>query len=143
MNQPDRYERFVLPEGQKKLEFIKDSKLAFAGTVVIQREDHTMGNLIRMGLHRHTDVVFAGYRIPHPLEAKMVVKVQTNGNQQPDETVEHVLESLKTEFEDIRQQFSEQVAIHKPQSAADMVHDMHIDNSNQQPYGDSYHYSLA
>lgn len=34
-----------------------------------------MGNLIRMQLHADRFVVFAGYRIPHPLENKMVVKV--------------------------------------------------------------------
>ncbi|GFH17575.1 DNA-directed RNA polymerase II, 13.6 kDa polypeptide [Haematococcus lacustris] len=38
------------------------------------QEDHTMGNLLRMQLHADKSVVFAGYRIPHPLDAKMVVK---------------------------------------------------------------------
>jgi hypothetical protein len=44
------------------------------------QEDHTMGNLIRMQLHSDRFVVFAGYRIPHPLENKMVVKVRTPFN---------------------------------------------------------------
>lgn len=97
MNQPDRYERFVLTEGQQKVRYDKDTKLANAGTFTIQREDHTMGNLIRMQLHERPSIVFAGYRIPHPLKAEMVVKLQTRG-QQPDLQLIDTLEDIKQEF---------------------------------------------
>lgn len=76
MNQPDRYTQFVLPEGESKVAYKADTKLEHAGTFTFRSEDHTIGNLLRMQLHRDPTVVFAGYRIPHPLEAKMVVKVQ-------------------------------------------------------------------
>ena len=35
-----------------------------------------LGNMVRMQLHEDRAVVFAGYRIPHPLESKMVVMIQ-------------------------------------------------------------------
>jgi len=48
MNQPSRADRFVLPEGERKLTFERDTKVENAGTFVLQREDHTLGNLLRM-----------------------------------------------------------------------------------------------
>lgn len=81
MNQPDRYTQFVLPEGETKVAYKADTKLEHAGTFTFRSEDHTIGNLLRMQLHRDKAVVFAGYRIPHPLEAKMVVKIQVSGQQ--------------------------------------------------------------
>jgi hypothetical protein len=48
MNQPSRADRFILPEGERKLTFERDTKVENAGTFVIQREDHTIGNLLRM-----------------------------------------------------------------------------------------------
>jgi DNA-directed RNA polymerase II subunit RPB11 len=86
MNQPDRYERFVLPEHLKKLEFLPDTKLENAGTYTVEREDHTLGNLVRMQLHRDPAVLFSGYRIPHPLEPRMLIKVQTTGEGYPPQT---------------------------------------------------------
>jgi DNA-directed RNA polymerase subunit L len=76
MNQPDRYERFVLPPGERKVVYERD-KIPGAGTFTFSREDHTLGNLLRMQLLQDKNVLFAGYRIPHPLEHKMLVRVQT------------------------------------------------------------------
>jgi DNA-directed RNA polymerase II subunit RPB11 len=75
-NAPDRYERFVVPEGQHKYDVCafklhcnhtstvsletsvlcvvrrisleKDTKVTNAATFTLQREDHTVGNLVRM-----------------------------------------------------------------------------------------------
>ena len=104
MNQPDRYERFVLPEGVRKLEYQRDTKLPNAGKFVMQREDHTMGNLIRMTLHERADIVFAGYRIPHPLEHRMEVRVQTTGRKAPDIALSECLEEIRSQFQDLRAQ---------------------------------------
>ncbi len=48
MNAPTLYDRFIVPEGKRKVEFQADTKVASAGTFTVQREDHTLGNLIRM-----------------------------------------------------------------------------------------------
>ena len=66
MNQPSRAEKFVLPDGVRKLTFTRDTKVANAGTYIVQKEDHTLGNIVRMQLHRDPNVVFAGYQVPHP-----------------------------------------------------------------------------
>lgn len=106
MNQPDRYERFVLPEHLKKLEYTPDTKIESAGTYTIEREDHTLGNLVRMQLHRDPKVLFAGYRIPHPLEPRMLIKVQTAPQQgadyTPQEAFTNALSCLAGEFSELR-----------------------------------------
>jgi DNA-directed RNA polymerase subunit L len=53
-------------------------KIMNAATFTVQREDHTVGNVIRMQLHRDPSVLFAGYKLPHPLQYKMVVKVRSS-----------------------------------------------------------------
>jgi DNA-directed RNA polymerase II subunit RPB11 len=78
MNAPDRYERFVVPEGMKKVAYERDMKIMNAATFTVQREDHTVGNVLRMQLHRDPSVLFAGYKLPHPLQYKMVVKVRSS-----------------------------------------------------------------
>ncbi len=52
MNQPNRADRFVLPEGERKLSYERDTKVENAGTFVLQREDHTLGNVLRMCVWR-------------------------------------------------------------------------------------------
>jgi len=109
MNQPDRYSRFILPEGVSKLEFKRDEKLQHAGTITLQNEDHTVGNLVRMQLHDDETVVFAGYRVPHPLESRMLIMVQTTGQKSPIQAVEHALDDLRSEFGTIASAFDEEV----------------------------------
>ncbi|KAL6076122.1 DNA-directed RNA polymerase II subunit RPB11-a [Balamuthia mandrillaris] len=83
MNKPEPHELFVLKEGEKKITYEKDTRIQNAATFVIRKEDHTIGNLIRMQLHRDPDVLFAGYKVPHPLQYDVVVKIQTNHNSSP------------------------------------------------------------
>ena len=45
---PDYHELFVLKEGEKKITTIKDTKIPNAATFVVKKEDHTVGNLLRM-----------------------------------------------------------------------------------------------
>ncbi|RZB93414.1 DNA-directed RNA polymerases II, IV and V subunit 11 [Glycine soja] len=75
MNAPDRYERFVVPEGTKKVSYERDTKIINAASFTIEREEHTIGNILRMQLHRDPNVLFAGYKLPHPLQYKIIVRV--------------------------------------------------------------------
>jgi len=70
----------VLPEGVRKLTFTRDTKVSNAGTFIVQKEDHTLGNPIRMQLHRDPNVVFAGYQVPHPSDNRIVIKVRRQVN---------------------------------------------------------------
>ncbi len=66
-----------------RLQYVPDTKLVNAGTFKIEREDHTIGNLLRMQLMEDKDVVFVGYKQPHPLEHHILLKVQTSSNPSP------------------------------------------------------------
>jgi len=41
------------------------------GIIIVNNEDHTLGNLIARGLQTHDKVSFAGYNLPHPLAKKV------------------------------------------------------------------------
>ena len=60
-----------------KLTYTSDSKKPNAGTFVLAKEDHTLGNLIRIQLLRDPTVRFAAYRMPHPLVFDSHVRVET------------------------------------------------------------------
>ena len=56
-------------------------------------------------LHRDKEVMFAGYKFPHPLEYHIFIKVQTMGNKPPREAFDDSLTSLINELGDIRRKF--------------------------------------
>jgi DNA-directed RNA polymerase II subunit RPB11 len=41
------------------------------GIIIINNEDHTLGNLLSRGLQQHDNISFAGYNLPHPLTKKV------------------------------------------------------------------------
>jgi len=107
-NAPDRFERFVVPDGVKKVAYEKDSRVEDAGTFIVQREDHTLGNLIRVKLLEDKNVSFAGYKIPHPLEYQMLFKVQTKPETDPIKVMVKATNDLAVEIESIKAAFVEE-----------------------------------
>jgi DNA-directed RNA polymerase subunit L len=89
----------------QKVEYNADANIINAGTFVFQDEDHTLGNPIRYYLCKNPEVKFAGYKIPHPLENKMIVKVQTGDTTTPHEAMIKSINDIIGEFTDISQQF--------------------------------------
>ena len=70
--------RFIHDDADEtKLRFKPETKRPNAGTFILIKEDHTLGNLIRLQLLRDTSVRFAGYRMPHPLLFDCEVRVET------------------------------------------------------------------
>lgn len=60
-----------------RLTYERDVKVENAGTLTIEREDHTLGNLVRMQLLRDPRVTYVAYKQPHPLEHNIVLRVHT------------------------------------------------------------------
>jgi DNA-directed RNA polymerase II subunit RPB11 len=110
MNAPDRYERFVVPEGMKKVAYERDMKIMNAATFTVQREDHTVGNVLRMQLHRDPSVLFAGYKLPHPLQYKMVVKIQTTSQSTPMQAYNLAITDLTKELDHLKVAFEQEMA---------------------------------
>ena len=91
---------------------IDDTKQQNASTILVQNQDHTLGNVVRYQLLRDPRVRFAGYKKPHPLEEKIEIKVYTDGTVKPEEAVRDSctrladdLEKLSTEFRTELQKF--------------------------------------
>jgi DNA-directed RNA polymerase subunit L len=42
------------------------------GLILINNEDHTLGNLVARGLQKHIKISFASYNLPHPLDKKVI-----------------------------------------------------------------------
>ena len=95
MDAPERSAAFILDEDEEKVEFNAATKVSNAGTFTFNKDDHTMGNLLRIQLLRDTAVKFAGYMYPHPLVHKIHLKIQTSTSQ-----VAHV-EVLSASVEDL------------------------------------------
>lgn len=47
MNAPPAFESFLLFEGEKKITITKDTKVPNACLFTLNKEDHTLGNIIR------------------------------------------------------------------------------------------------
>lgn len=47
MNAPPAYESFLLDEGEKKVLIEKDTKVPNAAVFTFNKEDHTLGNLLK------------------------------------------------------------------------------------------------
>lgn len=82
-NAPPRFESFLLMPGEKKMTIEKDTKVPNACCFYLNKEDHTLGNIIRDQLLRDPKVIFAGCRWTHPLENRMMIRVQTTPDWNP------------------------------------------------------------
>jgi hypothetical protein len=56
-------------------------------------------------LHNDDHVTFAGYKVPHPLEYQMLIKVQTNGTKTPIKAAHDAIWALEQEVGDMAEQF--------------------------------------
>ncbi|KAI9472326.1 MAG: DNA-directed RNA polymerase [Benjaminiella poitrasii] len=113
MNAPDRFELFVIPEGRKKVEMEVDTKIPNAATFAIEREDHTLGNILRGQLLKDPRVLFAGYKVPHPLEHNFLVKVQTVPGTSPGKALKDATSELISEINTLKNKFDMEVIRHR------------------------------
>lgn len=108
MNKPDDFECWRLPDDDsvQKVTCVKDTKVPNAVMFVVEREDHTLGNILRMQLLEDDQVLFSGYRVPHPLEPAIQVRVQTRSeNPGPVQALKGAITNLKSELETMESRF--------------------------------------
>jgi DNA-directed RNA polymerase II subunit RPB11 len=72
-----------------------------------------------MQLHRDNNVLFAGYKMPHPLEHKFVLKIQTTAHTTPSAVLDQCLQDLEKEFTQLEDRTRAQLSdFHRSQSMA-------------------------
>eukprot|EP01108_Squamamoeba_japonica_P002776 TRINITY_DN2366_c0_g1_i1.p1 TRINITY_DN2366_c0_g1~~TRINITY_DN2366_c0_g1_i1.p1 ORF type:complete len:119 (-),score=21.29 TRINITY_DN2366_c0_g1_i1:50-406(-) len=106
MNAPPRHAIYDEP-GVKKITFEKDTKVPNSGTFTIQKEDHTLGCMLTTSLLQNPNVLFAGYKMPHPLQYHMLVRVTTTPQTTPIRVVQESLEALRDEVSLLDERFTE------------------------------------
>ncbi|XP_046353778.1 DNA-directed RNA polymerase II subunit RPB11-a [Haliotis rubra] len=109
MNAPPTFESFLLFEGEKKIQIEKDTKVPNAALFTVNKEDHTLGNTITVQLLKDPQVLFAGYKVPHPLEHKFVVRIQTTPDYSPQEAFTNAITDLISEISLLEERFKESV----------------------------------
>jgi DNA-directed RNA polymerase II subunit RPB11 len=79
------------------MKIIENDKIPNSVTYKIEVEDHTLGDLIRIFLLKNEEVKFAGYRMPHPLENILEIKVHTN-EKHPNDVMRTTLAQLQKDL---------------------------------------------
>eukprot|EP00505_MAST-04D_sp_SCG-Rhode-Island_P006095 Stramenopile-MAST_4_protein_6095 len=92
MNAPERKSSFVLDRGQRKITYEADTRIENGGNFVINKEDHTIGNLLVSDLVKNEHIKFAAYQKPHALLTHINLKVATDGAKTP---LKVMIESVK------------------------------------------------
>ncbi|OXA46561.1 DNA-directed RNA polymerase II subunit RPB11 [Folsomia candida] len=109
MNAPPTFESFVLYEGEKKILVELDTKVPNAAIFTINKEDHTLGNMIRMQLLKDPHVLFAGYKQPHPLDPKILIRVQTTADYTPQDALKNAITDLISELSLLEERFRDAI----------------------------------
>lgn len=113
----------------------EDTKIPNAATLTINKEDHTLANMLRsyvpLFLVRSPSlpsqladpdssitrsqlllmpyVLFAGYKVPHPLESRVVLKLQTDGSQTAIQAVQNAIQELIVLLGKAKNSFSQEL----------------------------------
>uniref|UniRef100_A0A7S1EYA1 DNA-directed RNA polymerase RBP11-like dimerisation domain-containing protein n=1 Tax=Noctiluca scintillans TaxID=2966 RepID=A0A7S1EYA1_NOCSC len=96
----------------------RDEKVPDAIIFHIWLEDHTLGNLLRMELLRNSSVLFVGYKVPHPLNFMIELRVQTLPKTTPEIAVRRAVRNLKEETKSMLDQFDRGVKQYQQREAA-------------------------
>ncbi|PBP20869.1 DNA-directed RNA polymerase II [Diplocarpon rosae] len=113
MNAPDRFELFLLGDGEKKVSEASDTRTADSSVFTFNKEDHTLANILRAHLLKDPHVMFAGYKIPHPLFAKFELRIQTDGSISPKEALVNCCKALVGEMEILSREFTKEYELRK------------------------------
>ena len=66
-----------------------------------------MGNMIRCQLLKDPNVLFAGYKNPHPLEHKIILRIQTTSDYTPQDALRNSITDLISELSLFEERFKE------------------------------------
>lgn len=78
-----------------------------------KKEDHTLGNLLRSKLLSSDHVVFAAYRVQHPLFPEFELRVQTDGQITPKEALTAACKDLILELGALKTNFKREYDLRK------------------------------
>ncbi|KAE8258661.1 hypothetical protein A4X13_0g1535 [Tilletia indica] len=117
VNAPNQFELFMLMPGEKRVEIKEDTRIPNTVVVVLNKEDHTLGNMIRHAVLNQPSVLFAGYKVPHPLEPRTLVRIQTDGTKTPIQALRDACQTLVASLSNLQHSWAEEVRMLRPAGA--------------------------
>eukprot|EP00762_Andalucia_godoyi_P008685 ANDGO_00450.mRNA.1 DNA-directed RNA polymerase II subunit rpb11 len=108
-NRPDPAIMLLDLPDEIKLEYREEKGIRNAAAIKIIKEDHTFAHLIRCALLQDMDVIFAGYRVPHPLEYVIEINVRTTDRTNPRDAFLKALDKVQRDVTNLAQNFDEEV----------------------------------
>ncbi|ESA42468.1 RBP11-like subunits of RNA polymerase [Neurospora crassa] len=111
MNAPDRFELFLLQDGEKKIEEKVFTGMSNTSDFKILKEDHTLGNLLAEHLKQAPHVLMAGYKIAHPNVPELFIRIQTDGSITPREALVGACKQLVAMYGQLGREFQKELAL--------------------------------
>ncbi|MCJ1425061.1 DNA-directed RNA polymerase II core subunit [Sticta canariensis] len=112
-NVAPRFELFILGDGERKVTEEADTRIPSSSIFTFNKEDHTLGNMIRSRLLQYPFVQFSGYKVPHPLEAKFILRIQTDGSVTPRAALIQTCRDLVHDLALLNQEFTKEWELRK------------------------------
>ncbi|KAL9577280.1 MAG: hypothetical protein Q9212_006467 [Teloschistes hypoglaucus] len=112
-NVPNRFELFLLADGEKKLTEETDTRIPSTSVFTFNKEDHTLGNMLRARLLQSSHVLFSGYKVPHPLFSNFILRVQTDGTLTPRQALLQACKDLVTDLGLLSREFTKEWELRK------------------------------
>ncbi|CAN8095593.1 unnamed protein product [Discula destructiva] len=117
MNAPDRFELFLLQDGERKITETPFPRMSNCSDFLIKKEDHTIGNLVSEHLKMNNHVLMAGYKIAHPNVPELFIRVQTDGTITPKEAFITVCKGLIASFAQLGREFTREYELRRMATA--------------------------
>ena len=105
-----------VPTVAASLESTEDTKIPNAATFKILKQDHTLGNMLRHAVLTLPAVLFCGYKVPHPLEPRVLVKIHTDGSISPSEALQQACTKLIVQIGSLKQNWAKEVQLNSDSS---------------------------
>ena len=106
-NGPELFDQYK--EQEDKIIINNIEKIENTTVFTINKEDHTFGNAVKMMLLRNPKVRYVAYRKPHPLENKIELKIQTNGEITPIKALREALKNLNDDIDSCLSQINDEM----------------------------------
>lgn len=75
------------------------------GCFQVLKEGHTFGNLITTELLNEKNIVFVGYKVPHPLKSDILIKIRTTPKYSPEKAFLKGLRNIKKKVESLESSY--------------------------------------
>ncbi|KAM7208731.1 DNA-directed RNA polymerase, RBP11-like dimerization domain containing protein [Naviculisporaceae sp. PSN 640] len=111
MNAPDRFENFLLAEGEKKITETVITSMSNTSDFLLKKEDHTLGNLLAEHLKQAPHVMFAAYKVGHPNVPEVLLRIQTDGTTTPREALLNACKQLVAKYGHLGREFQKELAL--------------------------------